>query len=294
MGLQIGLIGTDTSHTVAFARILNDKGHPFHVEGGSITQAVRFCSRDFELSYSREEGFSRELAEVLRIPFTTLEEIGGLCDAFLIEAADGRKHLELFSRIAVWGKPVYIDKPFAVSYDDAAQMMRLAKQHGTPLMSSSALRFAAALRQGLTGVERSGIRKATVSCPLVIEPTQSRYFWYGIHGIETLFAIMGMGCERIDLEIDEAAERIIGVWADGAVGEVRCCFSKDQPYEAVIETAEETIPIRIDNQIPYYASLLENVVSFFRTGVSPVASEETLEIIAFIEAAEKRYKEHQR
>lgn len=291
MQLRIGMIGTDTSHAVAFARILNDKEHPFHVEGGSITQAMRFMSADFELSYSREKRFSGELAEKFRIPFADLSEMEQQCDAILLEAADGRKHLELFGKIAAWRKPVFIDKPLAAGYRDAAEIVRLAEHYGTPIMSSSALRYAAALGQRLSAIDRRGIKKVTVRCPLVIEPTQSRYYWYGIHGVEMLFTILGMGCSNTDLSLEKDGERLIGVWSGGAIGEVQCCYNPEQPFEAVIETAEETILIRIDNQVPFYASLLEKVMPFFQTGISPVTSEETLEIMAFIDAAEERYKE---
>ncbi|CAM3904339.1 Gfo/Idh/MocA family oxidoreductase [Cohnella lubricantis] len=289
--LKIGMIGTDTSHAVAFARILNDKQHPFHVEGGSITHAVRHCSTDFELSYSREKRFSEALSEQHQIPFATLDELERQCDAILLEAADGREHLELFSRIAAWKKPVFIDKPLALNVDEAKRIIQLAAHYGTPVMSTSALRYAAALQRQLGLIDRSAIRRVSVRCPLIIEQTQSRYFWYGIHGVEMLFALLGTGCTATALKVTEEAELLIGEWSDGALGEVRCCYDVAKPFEAIIETAEETIPIRLDDQVPFYASLLEKVMVFFQTRISPVPADETLELITFLEAAEQRYSE---
>lgn len=34
--MKIGIIGTDTSHSIAFAELLNDSMHRFHVQGARL------------------------------------------------------------------------------------------------------------------------------------------------------------------------------------------------------------------------------------------------------------------
>jgi len=41
----------------------------------------------------------------------------------MLESADGRVHPEQFRRIAPYGKPVFIDKPLAVSVRDAEEIL---------------------------------------------------------------------------------------------------------------------------------------------------------------------------
>jgi hypothetical protein len=294
MTLNIGMIGTDSSHTVAFARIINDDQHPFHVAGGKVTKVVRYCSSDFELSYSREERFSSLLSKELHIPFAELSDIGEDCDALLLEAADGRKHLELFTTLLTWKKPIFIDKPLAIGYEAAKEMIQLAERHNVPIMSSSALRYSSVLQEQLRHIDQSQVTKVSVKCPLMIVPTQSRYYWYGIHGVEMLYAILGRGCGTIDVRKEEGLEIISSTWGNGILGEVNLSHDTAQPFEVVIHTAHGETVISLSeeaHQVPYYASLIENIMLFMQQKKSPISNEEMLEVIWFIEQAEQRFEQ---
>lgn len=292
MSVNIGMIGTDSSHTVAFTRILNNQAHPFHVAGGKITRVVRYWSDDFALSCSREERFSTQLSNDFQLPFAELSQIGEHCDAFMLEAADGRKHLELFKQLIAWSKPIFIDKPLAIGYEAASEIIQLAKRHNIPIMSSSALRYSHVLQEQLSSIDKQQIKKVTVKCPLIIEPTQSRYYWYGIHGVEMLYSILGSGCTDIHAAITEYADILTGIWGDGTIGELICVHDTAQPFEVIVHTEEDEILISLSDeahQIPYYASMLEEVISFFTHKTSPIAYDEMLEVIWFIDKAEQQY-----
>lgn len=141
--LAIGMVGLDTSHAVSFTRLLHDERHPHHVPGGRVVCAWPGGSSDFELSISRVGRFTREMAETFGAEIVASpEEVAERCDAVMLLAADGRTHPGLFRRIAPYGKPVFIDKPLAVSSRDAEEILRLAERHRVPVMSCSSLRFA--------------------------------------------------------------------------------------------------------------------------------------------------------
>jgi hypothetical protein len=103
--MKIGVVGLDTSHVIAFAKLLNDHDSPYHVEGGEITVAFPGGSADFELSSSRVEGYTKELNEqygvqIVRSPQAVAEQV----DAILLESVDGRIHLEQFkAKSDTWG-----------------------------------------------------------------------------------------------------------------------------------------------------------------------------------------------
>lgn len=287
--LIIGIIGTDTSHAIIFTRLLNDMSDPYHVSGGKVVAAYPGGSPDFPLSADRVEGFMDRLQSDFGVQkVNSIEELADSCDAILLLSADGRVHLEQFRRICTYGKPVFIDKPFALNSVDAAEIFRLAEEQGLPIMSSSSLRYAEQLTVCLVQVQHSDIQGATVRGPLVIEPTQSHYFWYGIHSIEMLYAIMGPGCRELSVTVTETEEIIQAEWQDGRVGTVHCKYDTATPFGAAIRTATaiENIEITADAK-PYYASLLEQIMVLFRTGNPPLDRVETLEIIRFIEAAEQ-------
>jgi len=185
------------------------------------------------------------------------EAVAEKCDAILLTAVDGRAHLDLFKRIAPLKKPTFIDKPFAVSSADAKAMFALAKEHGTPLMSSSSLRYAQPVVDTLEEVGRKDILCVDACGPMSLEASQNNIYWYGIHSVELLFAAMGAGCVQVQAVQSGDYELLSGLWSDGRVASVRGDHTGKFGFYLTLQTP---------------------------TG-APIANEETLEIIRFIEAA---------
>lgn len=283
--LRIGLIGLDTSHVPTFTKLLNDDSQQYHVPGGKVVAAFPGGSPDFARSWDRVEGYTAELrdnfgVEMLDSPAAVAES----CDAILLTSVDGRVHLEQFRQIAPSGKPVFIDKPFATSSADARAMLDLARQHGVRLLSASSLRYAQALVDALeTGEALIG---ADCSGPMNIEPTQGGLFWYGIHSVEMLYAALGAGCTEVWAVSTEDHELVTGTWKDGRIGTVRGNRAGNGGFGALLHSAAQTRYVNATaHPRPIYAGLLENIMTLFQTGESPVAADETFEVIRFIEAA---------
>ncbi|WP_438350563.1 Gfo/Idh/MocA family protein [Paenibacillus sp. FA6] len=287
--LKIGIVGTDTSHVVAFTQLLNDVNDMYHIPGGKVVAAFPGGSPDFPLSISRVEGFMETLSKKYSVRrMETPEEVAASCDVILLESADGRIHLEQFRRIISYGKPIFIDKPLALTSKAALEIMNIAEKSQIPIMSCSSLRYAEQLTRDLERKDQSNITGAEVYGPLNVEPTQSYYFWYGIHSVEMLYAIMGPGCDHVSVSSHEQYDLITGHWKDGRVGTVRCNRNGDSNFGASIHREEGTSVVDIqEGTKPFYASLLEQVMTFFQTGDSPIEWSETVEIIRFLEAAEE-------
>lgn len=286
--MNIGIIGLDTSHVAAFTKLLNQSDHEYHVSGGNVTVAYPGGSPDFELSSSRVEGFTQELKNDFGVFIVERpEDVAQRSDAILLESVDGRVHADLFRRIAPFGKPVFVDKPFAVSSTDAQEIMTLAEQYQIPLMSCSALRYAEGLKEKLSGANKENeVIGADTFGPMAIVPTQPGYFWYGIHSVEMLFAILGKGCTEVKAFAKEDHDVIVGQWSDDRIGTVRGNRKGNNQFGAVVHRENESQYVDVyAHPKPYYASLLEKVMVLFETGQSDVDPQETLQIIRFIEAA---------
>jgi predicted dehydrogenase len=284
---KIGFIGLDTSHVTAFARLLHNADEEFHLPGWRVAAAYPGGSDDFELSKTRVEGFTTELRDRYGVPIVeSPEEVAERCDAVFIESVDGRVHLEQFQRIASFGKPVFIDKPFALSSREAREMADLAKRHRLPMMSSSALRYAEGLLLELQDESKGAVIGADCYGPMPLQPTQPGLFWYGIHAVEMLYAIMGRGCERVTASVSGDHDLVVGVWRDGRIGTVRGNRKGNQTFGALIhrEKGSQLADIYAHRK-PYYAGLLEHVIRMIETGKPPIDPEETVEIVRFIEAA---------
>lgn len=287
--LKIGMIGLDTSHVTAFAKLINDVNDEHHVPGGRVTIAHPGGSPDFPLSINRVEGFTEELRVQYGVEIVdTPEEVAERCDAILLESADGRVHLEQFARIASYGKPVFIDKPLALTAADAEEIGRLAAQHGIPIMSASSLRYTDVLHTEIEREDGGAIIGADVHGPMSVEPTQSYYFWYGIHMAEMLFAIMGKGCEEVSAVSSESHDLITGRWKDGRIGTLRGNRSGSYRFGALVHRTGGSAYVDASSPTkPAYAGLLEQVMLMFASGRPTLQWEDTVAIIRFLEKAEE-------
>jgi predicted dehydrogenase len=285
--LNIGIIGLDTSHVTAFTRLLNDSNTEYHVPGGKIISAFPGGSADFELSISRVEGFTNELHNNFSVSIVdSPEAVAERCDALLIESVDGRVHLEQFARVAVFGKPVFIDKPLALNSRDAEKIIELSMQYNIPLMSCSACRFAEGLTQTLSDKMNGYIIGAECFGPMHLQPTQPGLFWYGIHTVDMLYAIMGKGCVEVISTTTTEHDVIAGIWKDGRIGTIRGNRKGNNKFGAVIHREQSSEFVDISSHPkPYYASMLEGTMKMFKTHQSPIDIQETREVIRFIEAA---------
>jgi predicted dehydrogenase len=285
--LKLAIIGLDTSHVEAFTRLLHDRSDPWHVEGARIVAAFPGGSADFARSRDRVAGYTAKLRDEFAVHITgSPREAASLADGILLESVDGRVHRELFAEIAPCGKPVFVDKPFALGSGDAAAMCSMAANYGTPLMSCSALRYAAALREALDGGTGGRILGADFYGPMSLEPTQPGYFWYGIHAVEMLVATLGPAIRGVRVTSNDEHDLIVAEWEDGRIGTVRGNRCGNNNFGGLIHREKGVDAIDVSSHPkPYYASLLEKIVEFVRHRRSPVPLEETLAVTGLLERA---------
>ena len=102
--------------------------------------------------------------------------------------------------------------------------------------------------------------------------------------METLFTIMGPGCRQVRRTKTTDTDFVVGLWGDGRIGTFRGHRTGPHGYGA---TVFGTKGIAQAGRFEGYEPLLVEIARFFRTGKPPVSAAETLEIIAFMEAAER-------
>jgi hypothetical protein len=279
--LRIGMVGLDTSHVTAFTRILNDKSAKDHIHGGKVVAAVKDSSPDIESSYSRVEKYTAELTGKWGVKlYPTVTEMCRHVDAVMVENVDGRPHLKHATDVIKAGKPLFIDKPLAGTLEDCLKIYHLAKRHNVPVFSSSSLRFAKATLAARAGKHGKVLRCETFS-PAHLEPHHPDLFWYGIHGVESLFTVMGPGCVSVQRGTTEDGKIIVtGKWKDGRIG----IFREGKGYGGTAKCESGEHPV---GGYDGYAPLVKEVIRFFQTGKSPVDARETLEIYAFMQAVDE-------
>jgi hypothetical protein len=281
--LRVGIVGTDTSHCLQFARILNDSSSPEHVPGAQIVAAFKGGSKDIESSYTRVDKQGAELHDKWKIEIVpTIAELCQRVDAVLLLSSDGRVHLAQAREIIAAKKPLFIDKPLASTLEDAREIARLAKSADVPWFSSSGFRFGEIARQ----MKSPDTRGVIVWGPGSKE--EHHYLdlgWYAIHPIELMYTLMGPGCEKVSRAATAESDEIVGIWKDGRIGTVRAMRPQGE-YGAVVigpKTVTQSTP-----KTPFsYRPLAVEIVKFFQSGKPPVAPGETLEIFSFLDAARR-------
>ncbi len=202
----------------------------------------------------------------------------------LLESVDGRPHLEQARPVLRARKPVFIDKPLAGSLADAVRIFDLARETGTPCFSSSSLRYGPAVVALRDDPKVGEVRGCDAYGPCSLEEHHPDLFWYGIHGVETLFTIMGTGCRTVARVQTKDAEFVTGTWADGRIGTFRGLRGKAIGYGATAFGSKRIVHVEGSGG---YEPLLVEICKFFKTGKPPVEASETLEVFAFMEAADE-------
>jgi len=279
---RLGLIGLDTSHVTAFTGLIN-KGEKKY--GCKVVAGYPGGSPDIPSSANRVEGFTKRLRDEFGVEIVdSIEELCRKVDGVLLESVDGRPHLEQVKPVIAAKKPVFIDKPMAGSLADVIEIFRLAKENKVPCWSSSSLRFG----PGIIGMRNNDKVGKVLGCdafsPCSLEEHHPDLYWYGVHGVEILFTIMGTGCESVRRVQTKDSEFVVGVWKGSRIGTYRGLRSGKRDYGALVYGTKGIAP---SGGYAGYGHLVDEIVKFFKTGKAPVPAEETIEIFAFMSAADE-------
>jgi hypothetical protein len=283
---RLGVIGTDTSHVPAFTKMLNDDpGAPDHVAGARVVAAFKGGSKDIESSITRVDQYAEDIRTKWGVEIVAdIPALLAKVDGVLLSSVDGRVHLEQARPVIAAHKPLFIDKPLAATLEDAREIARLAKEAGVEWFSSSSLRYGAI---GATMKFADATGAATWG-PGPFEPHHYLDLsWYAIHPVEVLYTLLGPGCETVSRTSGPDADVVVGRWKDGKIGTVRA-IRPYSDYGAVVFRAKEVVESHPKAaEAADYRPLVMEIVKFFQTGKPPVANAETLEMFAFMDAAQR-------
>lgn len=281
--LRIGIIGLDTSHASRFREILNDPLHPYHVPGGRIVKAFPGGTEAFHLSASRVPQFAGEYAGNGIELTSSIDDLAD-CDAFCILSAVGDQHLEQFKAVAKFGKRVFIDKPLACSYRAAQEIVRIADEYNIAVTTASSFRFAHGIDDILQSEDQQ-IISCQVFGKMDMFDDYRDYFWYTVHGCDILYRMMGRGCKAVQVISGEPADLLVGHWQDGRLGTVLAKRGGRWGFGCAVLTDNGYRHGQAINEPPSYALMIRKLLDFFAGGNPPADIQESLEVMAFLEAA---------
>jgi GFO/IDH/MocA oxidoreductase family protein len=281
--IRAGMIGLDTSHVPAFAKIFNNPKAAGDVAGIKVVAGYP-GGTDIPASRDRVKGFTEQLRSMEIEIVDTIPQLLEKVDVVLLESVDGRIHLQEAIPVIKAKKPLFIDKPVAGSLADAIAIYELAKLHNVPIFSSSSLRFHEGIQELSKNEQLGTIAGAVTWGSCSYQEGTPDMFFYGIHGIEQLFVLMGAGCETVTRVQTKDTDVVTGVWKDGRIGAYRGIRGNKADFGAVAFGSKAIVQAGKGGG---YEALCSEIGRFFKTGKPPVTAEETIEIFAFMEAADE-------
>jgi predicted dehydrogenase len=279
---RIGMIGLDTSHVTAFTKFINNPAKNY---GCKVVAGYPGGSPDVEASASRVEKFTEELRDKYGVEIVdSIEELCQKVDGVLLESVDGRPHLKQAKPVIAAKKPLFIDKPMAGNLSDVLEIFRLANENNVPCWSSSSLRYAPAIVEMKETDTVGQVLGCDVFSPCSLEEHHPDLYWYGVHGVEMLFTVMGTGCKSVRRVQTPSSEFVVGIWEDGRIGTYRGLKTGKSSYGVTIFGSKGIIE---SDKYGGYEPLVDEIIKFFKTGKVPVPQAETIEIFAFMSAADE-------
>ena len=286
--IKVGIIGCDTSHTIAFTKVMNvDK--PDFAEGFRVVAAHKWGSRDIVSSTNRYPKYVAQMKEMGVEMCETIDDLLSKVDAVCLETNDGREHLWQAEKVFQAKKRVFIDKPIAQDYAHAKAIVDLGRKYGAEYFSTSTLRYAPANAAARASGTKFSSMIFFAPSPVEEQGTHSRYVWYGIHAFETMMTVMGSGADKVRAYTAGVNDFVTVTWGDGRVANLKL-DQKSWNYGGYAFPPKGA-PVSLEGPKGYEPMLKAAILPFFKTGIMPVPHEETLELFAIMEAAAKSHAE---
>lgn len=280
--LRAGIIGTDTSHVPAFTKLLHSRPE-WKIK---VVAAYKGGSPDLPLSADRVEKFAKTVQEEHGVQIVdSIDALLTMVDVVMLMSVDGRPHLEQVTPVMKAGKRVFIDKPLAASLDDVNRIVQLSKSTRTPFFSASSVRFSPEVQRMRGNAAVGKITRVRATYQLNLLPFHPDLFFYGIHGVEALYAVMGRGCLRVTRTIDEQADVTTCTWRDGRVG-IYNGIPKPDKLQPLLTVAGQEGTVSVSSGSSGYEGIVAAMAEFFHTGKSPVDVAEMVEVFEFMTAAQ--------
>ena len=284
--IRVGFIGLDSSHCTAFTELLHREGNTGDLAGVKIVAAFPGGNPEFPLSRDRVQGYTEKMRTMGVEIVDSIDALLPMVDAVILGSVDGSQHLAQIEPVLKAGKPVFIDKPLAHNLADALQIQKLAQQYKTPWFSASALRY----QKELQDLMSSDVLGDVVGCDSFGQSRagigHSDLAWYGVHGVETLYTVMGPGCISVTRLQTDKSEQVTGLWKNGRIGTYRGI--REQTHKTGFGASIFGTKTQQQISLPAdYQGLVIEIAKFFKTRQPPISEDETIEIFAFIEAADE-------
>ena len=208
----------------------------------------------------------------------SIEDLVESTDGIVVLSPDHPEHHFRLSQLPLRsGKPVYIDKTFAPDAATAIELFRIADESGTPLYSTSALRYAVEFETQKLDTYSSAEYVALAT------RGPGNFDNYSIHQLEMIVRTMGPGAVSAAAVGSTKSPCIVFDYGnDRSV--LLHCIGDTFTLSAVRDSGATSVAVVTEN---FWPGFIRDLLGFFDSRKPPVPKEETIAAVAMYEAGLK-------
>ena len=207
MKIKLGIIGASkgNGHPYSWSAIFNgydaqeikDCGYPVipNYLGEQNWPATKISSAEVVSIWTQDKHLSEHIAKSTYIPHisSSLVELGDHVDAILLARDDAENHLEIAKPFLLAGKPIYIDKPIALSKVCLEELYKYEQYKGQ-IFTCSALRYSNSLSLP------KNYKKGIGNIVSIFASTPQSWEKYAVHIIEPVLKMIPIEDSPISFE----------------------------------------------------------------------------------------------
>ena len=276
--ITIGMIGADSTHTEAYASLVNPLGAPLH----GRAQVLKLWGEDAAQAQAKANQ-----CQIPQVVHTPAEAITGV-DLVMICNRYGDDH-PAPARLALQaGKPTFVDKPFANDFGDVRALAELANKQNVPLISCSAVRYAVEVRTLQQRLPEFGALNCAITSGQAAgdfpNPRAKHPFFYGTHPVELLHTLLGPGAEAVTTQRTPKCDIGLVHYPDGRQGIINLLQKSPSLYHGVVYGEQGWGEVDIRDFTDFYVGTLEQIITMAETGKSPLPLAAAVEVMAIMTA----------
>lgn len=283
---KIAILGIENSHAWGFARTLAPKEGEMRHKDMKLVGLYTDLTREDGRVGKTEIGKVSTCTRFAKMP----DEFAGEVDAVMITARHGKHHLPFAKPYLQQGIPVWVDKPICTDTADAVEMVKLAKEYGSPISGGSCLVFSKEILEMAEYVKnhRSEITGGYVEGPVNMVNDYGNFWFYSAHVIQMITSVFGFDVHSVEAwKEDEQTVRAVYHYSDM---DVKALFGGDYAVTVYREDqVSKHVPVTLDG---CFDAELDDFCRVIRTGKGVASWKEFVMPVFMIDATIRAFEEN--
>lgn len=287
---KIGIVGSDNSHAVAFAKIVNlpdeKTGKMFFPE----YKVTHIYGMDEEVTKERAE--TGKIETIVSNPVEMIGEVDGVVVVF----RHGGLHKKYSLPFIKAGIPVFVDKPFTKTVEDVVELVEASNKYNTPITGGSTFKYLDDIIEIKKIVEEKSLEKTGVenlftggfTFNIGLHNEYGGISFYGAHTVEPALTVFGY-----DVKSVYASRTNMNIFAiikyDTYQVMLNMLYGAAKKPTIKIMLRDETIIKEIDASKTYLKGV-ENFLNVISTGKSDLEDKQFIMPVAVINMIELSLK----